>query len=65
MEAEKKRPFPRRLNSDGSYDLICPRCFLTVVRGVAERELEAAEKRHTCERWELRRKSLWADEDEH
>ena len=56
MGESQKEPFPRRLNADGSYDSICPRCFLTIARGSSERELDDAEQNHACELQELRRK---------
>lgn len=39
--------FPRRLNIDGTYDSICPRCYRTIARGTAE-ALCFAEESHSC-----------------
>ena len=41
--------FPHRHNIDGSFDSICPVCFLTVATMQAENDLTAAEQRHKCE----------------
>ncbi|WP_263351917.1 hypothetical protein [Acidicapsa acidisoli] len=40
--------FPRRRNADGTFDLICPKCFLTIIYKAEESELEAAEAGHDC-----------------
>jgi hypothetical protein len=40
--------FPRRLNDDETYDLICPRCFRTVVRKTHESQLTEIERKHVC-----------------
>jgi hypothetical protein len=40
--------FPQRQNRDGSYDSICPRCFLTVAKGLSPRELDVEERIHIC-----------------
>jgi hypothetical protein len=46
MPAEKK--YPHRVNLDGSWDSICPRCYLTIANRKTERELAAFEKTHVC-----------------
>lgn len=33
--------FPRRRNDDGTYDLICPYCFMTAASHVKEDEFAA------------------------
>lgn len=50
MNARLKQntPFPRRPNTDGTFDLICPRCYLTVARGT-DLAVDAAEERHCCD----------------
>jgi hypothetical protein len=40
--------FPQRKNGDGSYDSICPHCFLTVAKGRTRRELDLQERAHAC-----------------
>lgn len=45
---ETNRPFPHRRNPDGSFDSICPDCFLNVASGVDESDLKAAEAAHVC-----------------
>ena len=44
---EHETQFPRRLNPDGSYESICPRCYRTVARGSSE-ALSFAEESHSC-----------------
>jgi hypothetical protein len=46
-----KRPaFPHRLNSDGSIDSICPKCFKTVGTADLEAKLHLLESTHVCPR---------------
>ena len=45
--------FPQRQNKDGSYDSICPGCFLTVGRGLTPRELSLKERSHACSQADL------------
>ena len=40
--------FPHRLNPDGSFDSICPTCFLTVSAKRNETELAMDESNHVC-----------------
>jgi hypothetical protein len=40
--------FIRRAKSDGSYDFICPICYLTAATSMPESALRAAESRHVC-----------------
>jgi hypothetical protein len=40
--------FPQRRNADGSFDSICPRCFITVARHMARPEIETEEQNHIC-----------------
>ena len=42
-------PFPHRINSDGTIDSICQRCFVTVGSSTVESDLESMEAAHTCE----------------
>jgi hypothetical protein len=41
--------FPHRQNTDGTFDAICPGCFLTVVHGAPPDALTVFEKKHVCE----------------
>jgi hypothetical protein len=43
------KPFPHRENPDGTFDSICPVCFLTVARRREEMQLREIELRHVCE----------------
>jgi hypothetical protein len=47
--ANSIQAFPRRRNADGTFDLICPKCYLTIVRNAQESDLEATEKAHDCQ----------------
>jgi len=49
MSAVRKAIFPHRRNEDGSYDSICPSCFLTIARARSEGELAPLEKQHVCD----------------
>jgi hypothetical protein len=40
--------FPLRQNADGSYDCICPRCFLTIAKRVTRPEVDLQAKKHIC-----------------
>jgi len=40
--------YPQRRNADGTYDSICPRCFVTVGRQMSRAELESEEQHHIC-----------------
>ena len=40
--------YPHRRNDDGSFDSICPKCFLTVARSAAEETLAGNESAHVC-----------------
>jgi hypothetical protein len=41
--------FARRLNEDGSFDLICVCCYRTVVSATVTAEFEAHELSHVCD----------------
>jgi hypothetical protein len=41
--------FPRRRNEDGSYDSICPACFVTVAAASNEEQLRSYELGHICD----------------
>lgn len=42
------KPFPHRLNQDGSYDSICPYCYMTVASHKFESSLGRFEQEHQC-----------------
>jgi hypothetical protein len=42
------RSYPRRRNADGSYDSICPTCFMTASHAATEAELTQQDKAHLC-----------------
>jgi hypothetical protein len=44
-----------RRNTDGSYDSICPICFITIATAQRARDLEEPERAHTCDTGALRR----------
>ncbi len=41
--------FPHRMNSDGSYDSICTKCYATVSSSEHEEDLTAQEELHVCD----------------
>lgn len=45
--------YPHRLNRDGSYDSICPKCFITIHSSMREEDLVEPEENHVCEPWRL------------
>jgi hypothetical protein len=40
--------YPHRLNNDGTFDSICPKCFLTIAKSPAEIGLTEGETAHIC-----------------
>jgi hypothetical protein len=44
--ADQILKFPRKRNADGTFDLTCPFCFLTIAFGVRVSEVEALERGH-------------------
>lgn len=49
MPKAYRAKFRRRRNNDGTYDSICPACFLSVGRGLkTELELACVEAEHDC-----------------
>jgi hypothetical protein len=44
------RSFPHRTNPDGTFDSICPKCFVTVANAIHEMDLARFERCHVCER---------------
>jgi hypothetical protein len=43
------RSFPHRMNRDGTFDSICPRCFVTVANAIHETDLARFERCHVCD----------------
>jgi hypothetical protein len=41
--------YPHRMNTDGTIDSICPRCYVTIASSTWEAELEVMEADHVCE----------------
>lgn len=39
---------PHRLNDNGSFDSICPICFVTIATADTEAELIKEEQKHVC-----------------
>jgi hypothetical protein len=58
MAAEATTFYPHRLNRDGTFDSICPRCFLTVAHTQTEAELFAYDRVHVCKYWVVPRRAL-------
>lgn len=54
--------FPHRRNRDGTFDSICPRCFVTVSSKYTEVELQEAESSHNCQGFELAQ--MWRRTDQ-
>jgi hypothetical protein len=50
---EPVRIFPHLINNDGTFDCICPICFLTVASAPKESQLSAIEREHICEQGDL------------
>jgi hypothetical protein len=48
MGNASRKEFPHRHNRDGSFDSICPKCFVTVDTRDVEGQLQLAEKVHNC-----------------
>lgn len=41
--------FVHRPNHDGTFDSICPRCFVTIATRFDETDLESNERDHECD----------------
>jgi hypothetical protein len=46
---QESRRFPHRSNEDGTFDSICPVCFITVANAAREEDLAAFECGHVCD----------------
>lgn len=53
-----QREFPHRLNKDGTYDSICPFCFVTIACQRREEDLARFEHDHACDPHRLAHFSL-------
>ena len=49
MADQSSVPFPLRQNTNGTFDVICPRCFRTVASEVRESQIEEMTHIHTCD----------------
>lgn len=49
MHLSDPSKFAHRKNSDGSFDSICLKCFVTVGQGQEEEDLDLAEYIHVCD----------------
>jgi hypothetical protein len=59
MAAEPNTFYPHRRNGDGTFDSICPKCFITVAHSDVEAELLAYDRVHVCEEyWTVSRQAL-------
>jgi hypothetical protein len=47
---QKYWSFPHRLNQNGTFDSICPKCFVTVANAIHEADLARFERCHVCDR---------------
>jgi hypothetical protein len=58
------RPIPHRFNPDGTFDSICPVCFVTIARHVDECALAQFEHDHVCDAHliDMRRKMVLSDQ---
>jgi hypothetical protein len=50
MKGEKSSPFHHRLNTDGTIDSICLRCFLTAAKADIGSDLQELEAAHRCDK---------------
>jgi hypothetical protein len=46
--ADGQTLYPHRQNEDGTFDSICPKCFLTIAKSRAEIGLAESETAHVC-----------------
>jgi hypothetical protein len=53
MTQTQRPTFVDRYKADGSIDLVCSRCFLTVATCRREDELQAAKNTHVCSEKDL------------
>jgi hypothetical protein len=52
--ADQVLNFPSKRNTNGTFDLTCPFCFLTIAFGAHASEVEELERLHAC--WEQDRR---------
>ena len=45
---QELRTFPHRPNPDGTFDSICPDCYVTISRQNRESDLITFERNHVC-----------------
>ncbi len=49
MASADRPTFARRSNPDGTVDLICGKCYVTIATSKWSVELDRAEKTHVCD----------------
>jgi hypothetical protein len=54
--------FVHRKNLDGTFDSICPQCFVTIATCRNETEMLLVERMHVCDVWALARFQNWKSE---
>ena len=54
MSSSVTHGFSHRRNDDGTIDSVCRTCFLTVATTNVERDLDAFEREHICDKGMLR-----------
>jgi hypothetical protein len=42
-------PFPHRVNLNGTFDSICPKCYRTIAHEFDEKVLRKTERLHRCD----------------
>ena len=53
MASAERPTFTRRSNPDGTVDLICGKCYMTIATSKWSVELDRAEKTHVCDARDL------------
>lgn len=61
MPSARTPNFHHRHNSNGSYDSICMRCFLTAATSQGEADLVPLEQRHICHTDLLAERGVYLD----
>lgn len=49
MDPLSSEDYAHRKNQDGTFDSICLYCFRTIASAENESDLDASEKRHSCD----------------
>jgi len=64
MATVRDQKYHHRRNEDGSYNAICPGCFLTVAHARTDHELLSLEREHVCDSSLLAERGLFQDRSE-